>query len=126
MMRSLSMEAMLAMIIGARIVGMVVGGVVFAEVGYHATLCVKKLRCSYWLISLLAFIGWLMPFILQEFAQWLSGGLLRVSLSGKYPIIQYSLFCLGFIIGAIVGLKDVRACEEALAASRQPGDNANM
>ena len=85
------------MIIGARIVGMVVGGVVFAEVGYHATLCVKKLRCSYWLISLLAFIGWLMPFILQEFAQWLSGGLL-----------------------------DVRACEEALAASRQPGDNANM
>lgn len=126
MMRSLSMEAMLAMIIGARIVGMVVGGVVFAEVGYHATLCVKKLRCSYWLISLLAFIGWLMPFILQEFAQWLPGGLLRVSLSGKYPIIQYGLFCLGFIIGVIVGLKDVRACEEALAASRQPGENANM
>lgn len=91
MMRSLSMEAMLAMIIGARIVGMVVGGVVFAEVGYHATLCVKKLRCSYWLISLLAFIGWLMPFILQEFAQWLPGGLLRVSLSGKYPIIHLTI-----------------------------------
>lgn len=120
------MEAMLAMIIGARIVGMVVGGVVFAEVGYHATLRVKKLRCSYWLILFLTFIGWLMPFLLQELAQWFSGGLLHVSLSGKYPIIQYSLFCLGFIIGVIVGLKDVRACEEALAASRQPGDNANM